>query len=365
MTFAMSTGLPSLGSSLMARVLKFGYANSRVKAMKASLLGEKEMKALMDAKSVDEVFSIIEKTQYRPDLVGAALREKTVADQIELALSRNFSGVMRKILRITPKEVRPVLLAMFEKYEINNVKIILLAKHLGQAKEQYSQYITDVGVLSKGRLNKVIDAKGMKEAVIELGGTDYGRVLGKAMKEYDKDKDAVHLLTALDDCYYSKLVTMNAGAYGSERVITKMARAQADAKNISGVLRAKKEGLSEGKAMKAVLGHGTVSIDKLRQAAAAKNVEEAAKHFERNFSLGKAIESYKKSGSIIPLETAVEKAVAKKGLKLLRNSVLSVGAIAGFLSLKEEEVSNIRKIVRAKEFGIPAAELQEMIVQVW
>ncbi len=360
-----TAALPGLGSSLIARVLKFGYANARVKAMKTGLLGEKEMNSLVEAKSVDDAFALLERTQYRPDMVAGALKEKTLADQIEFALSRNFSGAMKKIMRISPKEVRPVLLGLFEKYEINNLKIILLAKHLGHTKEQFAPYIMDVGVLSRGRLQKATDAKGIKEAAVELGGTEYGRALGKAMKDYDRDKDPVHLLAALDEYYYSKLFGMDAGAYGGGRVITKMAKAQADAKNISSVLRAKKEGLSEEKAMKSVIGHGTVSKDKLRQAAGAKNVEEAAKHFERDFPLGKAIESYKKSGSIIPLETAVEKAVAKKGLKLLRNSVLSVGAIAGFLCLKEEEISNIRKIVRAKEFSIPASELQEMIVQVW
>ncbi len=360
-----ASGLPGLGSSLMARVLKFGYANARVKAMKTALLGEKEMKALVEARSVEEAYSLLEKTQYRQDLVASALKEKTLADQVELALSRNFSAAMKKIMRVSPKEVRPVLLGLFEKYEVNNLKIILLAKHSGQAKEQYNQYIMDVGVLSKGRLNKVLDAKSVKDAIFELGGTDYGAALAGAMTGYEKDRDPVHFLTSLDDYYYSKLSGMNAGAYGSERVLMKMARAQADAKNISTVLRARKEGISEEKAMKAIVGHGAVGKDRLRQAAAAKNVEEAAKHFERNYSLGKALEAYKKGGSIIPLETAVEKSVAKKSLKLLRNSVLSVGAIAGFLYLKEEEVSNIRKTIRAKEFGIPAAELQEMIVEVW
>ncbi len=357
--------ISSLGSTLIGRVLKFGYANARVKAMKTGLLGEKEMGSLMDAKSADEAFALLEKTQYRQDMVAGALKEKTPADRIEFALSRNFSAAMKKIVRISPKEVRPVILGLFEKYEINNLKIIILAKHLGHSKEQFAPYIMDVGVLSRGRMQKAIEAKGVKEFAIELGGTEYGSALAKAMKEYDKDKDPVHLLAGLDEYYYSKLSGLDAGSYGGGRAITKMAKAQADAKNISSVLRAKKEGLSEEKAMKSVIGHGSVSKDRLRQAAGAKNVEEAAKHFERDFSLAKAIESYKKSGSIIPLETAVEKAVAKKGLKLLRNSVLSVGAIAGFLCLKEEEISNIRKIVRAKEFSIPSSELQEMIVQIW
>lgn len=357
--------MAAINNSIVARAIKFGYANARVKAMKNSLLTQKEMDALVETKSVDEVFTILEKTNYRPDLVAAALRERTIADQIELALSRNFSQVLKKIIRVSPKEARQLILAVFEKYEVNNIKIILLAKHLGQSKEQFTPYITDVGVLSKGKINKAIDAKSVKDVVLELGGSDYGAVLSRALREYERDREPSVMLSELDEYYYQKLSLVRGNAYGSEGTITKLVRAQADAKNVSTILRAKKEKIPEEKALKAIVGHGFIPKEKLRQAASAKSVEEAAKLLERNFSLGKAIEEYKKTGSLIMLETAMESSVAKKGLKLLRTSVLSVGAIAGFLYLKEEEINNIRKIVRAKEFNVPQEQLQEMIVQVY
>src|SRR3989338_10633037 len=102
-------------STLMYRVMTYGYANARVKAMKQSLLQQKEMDSLVNAKSVQEVFSILDKTSYRQDLVASALREKTLADQIELAASKNFSYVLKKILRFTPAEAKEMVLGLFEK----------------------------------------------------------------------------------------------------------------------------------------------------------------------------------------------------------------------------------------------------------
>ncbi|VVB99560.1 V-type ATP synthase subunit C [uncultured archaeon] len=354
----------NLRSSLMYRVMAFGYANARVKAMKQGLLSQREMDTLMAAKGVGEVFAALEKTSYRQDLVASALREKSLADQIELAATKNFSAVLRRIVRITPKEAKGMVLALFDRYEINNIKIVLLAKHLGQNREQYNQFLMEIGILSRGKFAKMLEAKGVRETVIELAGTPYGKVLSKAMKEYEKDRDTGHMLSALDNYYYARLSGAGAGPFWDERAIMKMLKAQADAKNISSILRSKKEGFGEERIMKGVMFTGNMGRERLRQAAGAKNVEESAKLLDRGLGLSKAMESFRKTGSLIPVETAAEKGVAKKGLKILRNSVLSIGAIVGLVLLKEEEVSNIRKIVRAKEFSLPMEQLQEMIVQV-
>jgi len=44
--------------------------------------------------------------------------------------------------------------------------------------------------------------------------------------------------------------------------------------------------------------------------------------------------------------------------------MMSIGAIAGFLFLKEEEMNNIRKIVRGKALGLPAERIAEMLILV-
>ena len=126
-----------------------------------------------------------------------------------------------------------------------------------------------------------------------------------------------------------------------ERIILEMLKAQIDAKNISAILRAKNAGIEEAKISALVLGRGSLSREKVEKAVKAKNAEEAAKVFEKEFGLSKAIESFTKTGSLIPIEVELEKGVARKGLKVLSRSVLSKGAIAGLLFLKEEEVNNI------------------------
>ena len=105
----------ALGSTLAARALTFGYSNSRVKSMKQGLLGGRELPAIAEAKSIDEVYGLLERTQYRQDLVSSSLKEKTLADQIELACTKNFSRSLAKISEIAPKLAKPKIKGLFEK----------------------------------------------------------------------------------------------------------------------------------------------------------------------------------------------------------------------------------------------------------
>ncbi len=356
--------MSAIENSVNVRAITMGYANARVKAMKQSLLTQKETDALAEAGNLDEAYALIEKTQYRQDLVASALMEKSLADQIEMATAKNFSRTLKKIIGFTPKKVRAKIMEMFEKYEVNNIKLILLSKHLGEPKEKIAIFMIETGILPRNSTNRALDAKSVKEAVSAMSGTVYGTVLEKAMRKYEKEKDIAVLASALDEYYYRKLPRIAKNPYGDERLILNMLKAQVDAKNVSTVLRAKKEALKDDKIAEFLIPEGSIPKEKLLQAASAKSVEDAAKHFEKNFGLGKAIEEYRKTGSLIPIEIEAEKAVARKGLGLLRTSVLSIGAIAGFLFLKEEEMANIRKIVRAKEYNLPPERIRGMIVQV-
>ena len=215
-------------SAMVLRALKFGYANARVKSMKQNLLGQKELGAMLEARSVQEIYSILEKTPYREDLVANSLNEKTIADKIELACSHNFSRTLAKILKMSPRDSQEKIAAMFEKYDINNIKTILIAKHTNEDKKKIEPLLLDTGSTSKGLLARLLSAKGIKEAVAELGGTPYGSVLEKNMKKYEKEGEITVLIAALDDYYYKKLPQIAKNPYGDERVILGMLKTEVE-----------------------------------------------------------------------------------------------------------------------------------------
>ena len=64
------------------------------------------------------------------------------------------------------------------------------------------------------------------------------------------------------------------------------------------------------------------------------------------------------------LEIALEKSIAAQKVLAFHRVTLSVGVVIRFLLLKEEEMSNLRKIAKSKEFKIPEDEVRKMLVVV-
>ena len=349
-----------LDSTMLTRPVKLGYSNARVKAMKALLMQKREIEAIAEAKNIEEVFSLLEKTSYRPDLISGTLAEKTLADQIEIACTKNFSRTLRKILKLSPPDARASIMSVFEKYEIENIKLLLTSKHLKQSKEKIQNLVLETGILPRGAMSRLIAAKDVMEGLAALEGTPYASAIEKSGAKYEGN--ITPLLAALDDYYYKKMQQMAKQFPGEERAMLKMLKSVIDAKNISVILRSKKENMGNANILKFITAEGNINKDKMRIAVRAKNTEEALKLFEKHFGLTDAIQAYQKTGSLIPVEIEIEKSIAKRGLNVLRRSVLSISAIAGFLLLKEEEVNNIRKIIRAKEFNLPYEKLKEMLV---
>ena len=345
----------------IVRAMRFGYPNARVKAMKQSLLQQRDLDAMADAASIDEVYSMLERTSYRQDLVDVSLKEKNIADQMELACTRNFSRYLKKVSSVIPKDARQVLAALFEKYEIENIKILLSAKENGQAREKTAQLILETGLLSKAIHSRMLDAKDLKAAISPLEGTVYASVIEKS---HSGEKSLPTILSALDSYYFGKMGGIASNFPREEKIILGLLRSQIDYRNISMILRSKTGGIPDEKIQEFLIPGGNISREKLKQAVAEKTAEAAAHVFEDDFNLEAAIDAYKKTGSLIPVEIELEKGYAKKGLSVLRRSILSIGAIVGFLLIKEEEVSNIRKIIRAKEFGLSNEKIREMLVVV-
>jgi len=77
-----------LENSIIVRAMTLGYVNARVKAMKQTLLSQKETDPMAEAKNVEEIYAMLERTSYRQDLVASVLKEKTTADRIELAAAK-------------------------------------------------------------------------------------------------------------------------------------------------------------------------------------------------------------------------------------------------------------------------------------
>jgi vacuolar-type H+-ATPase subunit C/Vma6 len=68
--------------------------------------------------------------------------------------------------------------------------------------------------------------------------------------------------------------------------------------------------------------------------------------------------------SLPELEAALDRSIASQKAHAFARSILSVGVVLGLLLLKEEEVNNLRKIAKGKEFRMSESDVRATLVVV-
>ena len=110
-----------------------------------------------------------------------------------------------------------------------------------------------------------------------------------------------------------------------------------------------------------IIPGGRITKSRMKKVLNFKTIDEVVK-YGRRIKLHDVLEKYKQDNSLLHFELDLEKILVTQSLKSFRRSVLSLGTIVSFLYLKEEEINNIRKIVRSKENGIPKEKVKQMLV---
>ena len=350
-----------LAGSLLARSLTFGYSNARVKAMRASLLPREAIGQMIDADKVADIIGMLERTDYKADFSEPALKYSG-ADLVEFALGRHLVRKARKVLSFTPKEAVPAVLSVLEKWDAYNLKTILLAKHLGHSNDDIKPFLVPAGVFTMNELNVILERGNAMEIASFLSETSYGAELQPLLNDYKKSKNIQPLLNALEKHFYAKLSRSISPHTADGSRILELVRADIDNRNIMIILRGKGSGVSEAEIKPYLVEGGTLETKELAKLLRSKTADDAVKLVGERFGLEKAAELYKSTKSLVGIEIGLERRVASMGLKALRHSMLSPGALVGYLYLKEAEITNIRKIVRGKEFSVPAEELREAVM---
>ncbi|MFA6489194.1 MAG: V-type ATPase subunit [Candidatus Micrarchaeia archaeon] len=380
-----ASAIGAVRSGLTFKPLVYGYSNARVRAMRTGLLTRRQAEDLLKVKTAAAVAEYLSRTQYRDNFAHMPAKI-TDEERVEIAISRNFAATAQKILRITPEQSKPTLRAFLGRYDIHNLKTILLGKKLGKSSEDISHLLIPAGSITNTELARIVASKNAAELYESVRATPFGNKLfnSASLSRIPKERiraaiskpgfDGVQteIILAAADAYYYELASDAAMSGGKDaQEISRLISAEADAKNILTILRMKRGGADKKAILSSMVGGGTFSRIHIEKIAAAKDVNEAAKLASEFFlsSTGRAefAEAQKlflQDGRLSHLEVAFENSLARKSLVVLRRSMMSIGAIAGFLFLKEEEMNNIRKIVRGKALGLPPERIAEMLILV-
>jgi len=365
------------------RPLIYGYSNARVHAMRTSLLSQRQAEDLLKLHSSAAIAEYLTRLHFREDFSGLSPKMND-EERVETAVGRNFARTAQKLLRITPEQSKPTLRAFLGRYDAHNIKTILLGRKLGKQKGETEHLLIPAGSITLAELSRMLSAKSAEELYESIRTTEFGSsfISSKSASHLarQKIKEAIasphangetidSLLLALDSYYFEVAASTVKPNEKDADIILNLLRAEADVKNALTIMRLKRGKADKRSIMKNLVHGGNFKKYQLEKMAEARDVSEIP-HLAPGFFVseaGKAAFSeaekrYKEDGNLSHFEVAFEGSFARRSLHALHRSMMSIGTIAGFLFLKEEEMNNIRKVLRGRALGLPMEKIAEMLV---
>ncbi|HSB46985.1 MAG TPA: V-type ATPase subunit [Candidatus Bilamarchaeum sp.] len=347
------SGLVSRIPKLESRSLKYGYSNARVRAMKGLLLKPAFLDEMIRVKTVEGMVELLQRSGYKADLAAASMNYGG-SELIETASSKNFAATVRKLVKIAPKSDRAILKALLVRWDLLNLKAVLNARRLKKGFDEIRTALYDVGGLDEDDMKRILKAED-SELVRQIRKTELGR---KVLPSGKLSQQALANIEGLMDTnvYFMLDKELSTGAKEAE-AIRRILEKEIDAKNIMIIERLKKHGVQAAKIRSSLIKGGTMNEQMVGRLIDARDLNALISVARQKF---RRLEF--KGEKMTELEIAFEKAIAADKVHAFSGSVLSAGAIFSFLLLKEEEINNLRKIAKGKQFNMGESEVRSMLV---
>jgi len=347
--------MPVLRLPKFGKPVKYAYITGRVRAMKTKLIPG-DMYPRMMSMDTSEIARYLEETQYK-DEIDALSKEYSGVELIEHATFANLARTFKKLEEVSIDEPSFLILEYLRRWDVWNIKTLLRGKFSGAADTDIVKHLVPAGELSAEYLDELAKKESINDIISAFDGTDYST----ALAQYD-GKNLASLENALDKLYYFRMERAVGGTLSvGGGLLLKYVRREIDIRNLITLFRMNKAGVDAAVILENLIPGGKLHGELSRMAG------QPFGEFLRG------LEGYPFWSSISDIATvdldAVSRVEARLRAYLIRYAwalsnyhPLSILPVLGYMVSKETEVSNIRKIVRGKEAGLPAELIEEQVV---
>jgi V/A-type H+-transporting ATPase subunit C len=341
--------LPKFG-----KPVKYAYITGRVRAMKTKLIPH-EMYQRMLGMDIPEITRYLEETQYKEE-IDLMAKDHSGAELVEFATFANLAKTYRKLLDVSIDEPQFLILEYLRRWDIWNIKTILRGKFYGASEEEITKYLVPAGELDMEFLEGLVKKERVEEVISAFDGTDYY----EALAHYDGQMLS-SVENALDKLYYFRMERAVGGTLSvGGGLLLKYVRKEIDVKNLVTLFRMNKAGIEASVIQDNLIPGGKLHEELSRMAGQSYN--EFVRGLE-GYPFWSAISDVAaEGGSVSRIEARLRAYLVRYAWALSNYHPLSILPVLGYIVSKDTEVSNIRKIVRGKEAGLPAELIEEQVV---
>ncbi|MDO5861961.1 MAG: V-type ATPase subunit, partial [Thermoplasmata archaeon] len=232
----------------------YAYTVARVKAKKSKLLKEEDYNKMLQL-SVPEVARYISDAGYGKEVTDLASQHEGI-DLVEYATYSNMANTFGSILGSSQGELKDMVAAYLEKWDIWNLKVLLRGKSFGLDAASLKEDLVPAGKLDAEDLDKLISIDSTEDII-----ATFAKMMSMNQAELvGAYKNATNGLGDLEDMldkkYYTRLLSKINPATRPGYMFQDWVRTEIDAKNLETILKLKAEGIYGEPVMKYIIPGG-------------------------------------------------------------------------------------------------------------
>ncbi len=364
-----SRRLSPAGPQIGAGVTGYAYSNARIRGMRSYLLNRSQLEALLGSVDLTQVISSLSNTEYGPEIEAAVLHGRNAAD-VDLGLKHDMVRAYRKVLGFIADESYEILTTLLGKWDIFNLKTVMRGVNMHLDPQEIDEGLVAAGQLSESDLEELAKLPDVKAVVDTLltWGVPYARVLSRAYPQYLAENELSGMELALDRYYFDWAKQRLAGGSSNMKQARQVLGVQADVTNLLTVFRALKADLSGVDPTTFFLEGGLyVNQALFTELVGMSDIDEVLDRVGRTpygSSLDSAAMAYLEENAISTLERALEEVLIRRAVALGSADPFGVGIAISFLWAKQNEVTNLRIIVKGVSAGLPEDRMRRELILV-
>ncbi|HID47121.1 MAG TPA: ATP synthase A1 subunit C, partial [Methanococcaceae archaeon] len=209
---------------------------------------ENRLRELCEAKTVEEVVTGLEGTEY-----GKILSEKLSEYEeynnllpLELALDKYLYHSLWRTVKIEGANEDIFKEFIGKMIDVENLKVILRCKREGVPSEVTLNYLLDVGYeLAPWKLKELAEGESIEGVISSLEDSEYGNILAEHLEEYERSKSVFVFEKVLDNYILEvgKRLSLRQ-PFGVGPIIGFLTSKEMEVKKLRAIINGKIEGLS-------------------------------------------------------------------------------------------------------------------------
>ena len=347
----------------------YGYCNARARGMRSRLFTKPFFDELMDATDLGRIIQLLEGTEYWPDIETEIIKGRTPAAMDE-AFRANMVRTFQKVMGFLNAEARDLVATLLGRWDAFNIKSIVRGKHMHLKPEEIEDSLYAVGVLSSVDLHYLASLEDVRAVVDTLATWEspYAVPLRAGMALYETAGNLSALELALDRYYAEWAAKRLSGRRSNAVLARRILGLQIDSINLLTTFRLLKSDVGDlDPAMFFLPGGAYVTEELFLKMTALSDVDEvlaALTGTPYRAQLEAVVILYEEEGRLAVFERALEDYVMRKALDAGHGDPLGIGIVIGYLWAKQNEITNLRIIVKGKSVGMPADRMRKELILV-